>query len=124
MYQRKSKMTQKRDYRTPKEQRCFARKLRGRVRNLEKPRTMEESAESLGVSRPHAYRLVADLEAWEAQATRQEEIDELEEQFKFVSGYDPIKWIVVSGQRILDYAHGLDDISKPDNIEMSDSLLK
>lgn len=117
-------MTQQRDYRTPADQRCLARKLRGRVRNVEIPRTMEESAESLGVSRTHAYRLVGDLETWEAQATRQEEIDELEEQFKFVSKYDPVKWLVVSGQRILDYAHGLDDISKADNIEMSDSLLK
>lgn len=108
-------------YRTPKEQRCFARKLRGRVRD---GATVDQAAERLGVTRTDYYRFFNMIEAWEAQATRQEEIDELEEQFRFVSEYDPIKWLVVSGQRILDYAHGLDDISKPDNIEMSDSLLK
>jgi hypothetical protein len=116
---------QTRQHRTAAEQRALARRLRAMVQH---GKSVTQAAAAHKVSRAHYYRLVDALEAWDAQATRHEELIELEAQFKFKSKYDPLKWLFASGKMTLDYVGGDPELaaicgSAVDIVAADDSLL-
>lgn len=113
-------------HRNPVEQRAMARKLRALVRS---ERSVTDAVATHSVSRAHYYRLVSDLEKWEAASSREDEIAELKAQMHEYKHYDAIMWDLVSGNRLLDYIRGLDnileEIYEPANLStvQSDDLL-
>jgi hypothetical protein len=87
--------------------RAKARKMRGMMRDDPQPQ-LTDVLNTHVVSRPTYYRLLAELEAWEAKATPEQEAAEINAMYPERSS---TKWILISGKALLAYAKGeIDDV--------------
>lgn len=90
---------------TPAQRRAKARNVRALDRLDESPKlTMREIADHHGISRAQAFKLIAELEAWEASATFQDEADAVMAQTP--GEYHPFLWLLVSGRMLYAYTQG------------------
>lgn len=69
---------------------------------------ISQACEKHKVSRSYGYRLIADLEAWEASATPEQELEEVHAAMRRynLNPADPLKWLFVSGKLLTAYARG------------------
>jgi hypothetical protein len=98
-----------RQYKTPELQRRSARKMRAMVRS---GKSVAYAVEHHQVSRAYYYILVAQLDAWENEVTREEQIAELDADIDAklpgatFATFPSQKWFLPGGQLILDYIRG------------------
>ncbi len=97
---------------TEAERRYKARKIRGLINTGDKPKTMIEAADIQKVSRPTAYRILAELDAWESTKTLEQEVTDIDAQLRTMphgkswAQCDKSKWYLASGRLLLAYAQG------------------
>ena len=108
----------------PIDRRYTARRLRASMTTL--GRSIDEAAAKHNISRPTAYRILEELRVWEDAATLDQEIAEVEEQFKAFGGIATLKrknlfHVVMSGKWLMSYING-DDLTISIN-PPTDSLL-
>jgi hypothetical protein len=101
-----------RAYRTPVEKRRLARKLRAIVRS---GNSVTSAAERHKISRAYYYVLIEELEAWDDEVTREEQIAELDADLDAklpgatFATFCANKWFLAGGQLKLDYIRGVYD---------------